>query len=47
MRAIPLLIAALLLQGCIAIPVAAMLVAKIAYESHKTAHCEKAEGRCE
>jgi multisubunit Na+/H+ antiporter MnhG subunit len=38
---------ALLLNGCIIIPVAAMLIAKIAYESHKDARCDRVDRRCE
>lgn len=43
-RVLVLAAVGLSLSGCIAIPMAALAVAKIIHVSHE--HCEKAENRC-
>jgi hypothetical protein len=46
MKILAILACLLPLHGCIFIPVAAMLVAKMAFEARKQHQCERAEGRC-
>jgi hypothetical protein len=41
-----ILLVAIVLSGCILIPVAALGIAKLAHVAYNAEHCEKAEDRC-